>query len=538
MGHIITFVKIIMPNNNLTKKYLAQENKNKQILSELLDNLLEQEDEILVQKVEMGGTQAYIGSVTLDWFAARVQFASCLPLLEGKYNANTDNLEIDADSIDEIHQRPLDWSRQLPLTQYLALRKNHKFPPVLVVIHQSWVDNSQASEWDDQGHATKSTTDFTPLKKDGNIGLLNIAPENVTIYALDGQHRLMGVQGLMELLKAGQLQRYKKDKTPDGSLITMNDLIEQYKLESQYLENLPQEEIGIEFICAVNAGETREAARRRVRSIFVHVNLMAAPLTKGQLAQLNEDDGFSIIARKIATVHPLLEQTSNRKPRVNWNSATVATKSTVLTTLQALKEMSERYLGQKFPHWKPVGKGLISMRPEDEELELGIEEFSKLFDYLASLPSYKVLEFEDTPLLRRFSFEKEGGEGNMLLRPVGQIALFQALGILVFKKGFSLEDIFKKLRKFDSQGGFSGMEFPQSLFYGVLYDPNKKRVQVAGRDLAAKLLIYSLGGIQNQMERAELRKSLANARTVENQTISFDGKFVEPKEVGLPKMIN
>jgi hypothetical protein len=126
----------------------------------------------------------------------------------------------------------------------------------------------------------------------------------------------------------------------------------------------------------------------------------------------------------------------------------------------------------------------------------------------------------------------------MLFRPVAQVALAQALGILVFRKGFNLEDIFKKLRKFDQQGGFSGMEYPQSLWYGVLYDPNKKRVQVAGRDLAAKLLIYILGGIQDQMERAGLRKDLANARTIENRTVGFDGKFVEPKAVGLPKIIS
>jgi hypothetical protein len=147
------------------------------------------------------------------------------------------------------------------------------------------------------------------------------------------------------------------------------------------------------------------------------------------------------------------------------------------------------------------------------------------------------LEGEDTPPLRRFSFEKDGGEGNMLFRPVGQVALVQALGILVFKKGFSLAEISKKLRKFDHQGGFSGMEYPQSLWYGVLYDPNKKRVQVVGRDLAAKLLIYILGGVQDQMERAELRKALADARTVENKTIGFDGKFVEPKQVGLPPIL-
>lgn len=523
-----------MTHSDIAQEYLEREHKEQQVLSLLLQNFLAKKDHIFVQKTEMGGTEAYVGSVTLEWFAGRVHFASGLPLLQKKYNPQTGNVEIDADSIDEIQQRPLDWSRQAPLVQYLAARKSHKFPPVLVVINQPWVDNPKAPEWDSQGIALKSTTDFTPLDQDGKVGLLNISEDDVTIYALDGQHRLMGVQGLMELIKTSKLQRYKKDKTADDNSITVSDLIEKYQVDLDELQSLPKEKIGIEFICAVASGETRTQARRRVRSIFVHVNLMAAPLTKGQLAQLNEDDGFSIVSRKIAVTHPLLEQRQDRNPRVNWNSGTVASNSTVLTTLQALHDMCERYLGQKFPHWKPAEKGLIPMRPEDDELEQGIEEFRQLFDYLATLPSYKLLDEEDTPTLRRFSFEKDGGDGNMLFRPVAQVALAQALGILVFQKGFSLEDIFKKLRKFDRQGGLSGMEYPQSLWYGVLYDPNKKRVQVSGRELAAKLLIYILGGVQEQMERAELRRALADARTVENKTIGFDGQLVEPKQVGLP----
>lgn len=520
-----------------TAEHLEPKSQDKQLLSLLLEKFTNQKDQILVQKTEMGGKEAYVGSVTLEWFALQVRFASALPLFRQKYNPLTENIDLDAESVDEIQQRSLDWSRQLPLTQYLTSRKNHKFPAVLVVISQPWVDDPQAQEWSIARTATKSSARFTPLDKQGQIGLLDVSEENATIYALDGQHRLMGVQGLVELLQTGKLQRYKKDKTPDNTFITVTDLIERYRVQPDYLQRLLQEKIGIEFICAVEKGETREQALRRVRSIFVHVNLMATPLTKGQLAQLDEDDGFSIVARKIATTHPLFEPRENRKPRVNWNSATIAAKSTVLTTLQALKDMSERYLGQKFPHWKPLQKGLIPTRPEDEELEEGIQEFHKLFDYLASLPSYKLLENEDTPSLRRFHFEKNGGEGNILFRPVGQVAVAQALGLLVFRKGFHLENIFKKLRKFDQQGGFSGMEYPQSIWYGVLYDPNKKRVQVAGRDLAAKLLVYVLGGIQERMECAELRKDLARARTVENKTIGFDGKFVEPKQVGLPSVL-
>lgn len=174
--------------SDINSKYLARENKDKQVLALLLEKFLGKKDQILVQKTEMGGSIAYVGSVTLEWFAGRVRFASSLPLLQQKYNSETDNVEIDADSIEEIRQRPLDWSRQLPLAQYLAARTNHKFPPVLVVINQPWVDNPKAAEWNKQGSATKSTIDFTPLDKDGKVGLLNVSEEDVTIYALDGQH--------------------------------------------------------------------------------------------------------------------------------------------------------------------------------------------------------------------------------------------------------------------------------------------------------------------------------------------------------------
>lgn len=522
------------PTTNIASQILERETQERQALALLLDKHLARNDQLLVQKIEMGGKEAYIGSVTLEWFAGRVGFASRLPLLQQKFNPETENVEIDAQSIEEIQQRPLDWSRQAPLAQYLAARKNHKFPPVLVVLNRPWVDNPKAAEWNVDRRATVSVTDFTPLDKDNKVGLLDVSAERVSIFALDGQHRLMGVKGLMELLQTGKLQLYKKDKKPYGAFMTVDDLQKQYQVEPAYLQNLAKEKIGIEFISAVAAGETREEARQRVRSIFVHVNLMASPLSKGQLAQLNEDDGFSIAARKIAVTHPLLEQRENRNPRVNWDSATVAAKSTVLTTLQALKEMSERYLGHKFPQWKPLEKGLIPMRPEADELEEGIEAFKALFDHLASLPSYQRLEEEDTPELRRFSFEKDKGEGNMLFRPVGQVALAQALGILIFKKEFSLENIFKKLRKYDQKGGFTGMEYPQSLWYGVLYDPNKKRVLVAGRDLAARLLVYILGGCKDDLERAQLRKDLADVRTLEDRAMSFDGEFVAPKEVGLP----
>ena len=53
---------------------------DKKRFSDLLTKYLSENKQLLVQKTEMGGTQAYVGSVTLEWFASQVRFASFLPL--------------------------------------------------------------------------------------------------------------------------------------------------------------------------------------------------------------------------------------------------------------------------------------------------------------------------------------------------------------------------------------------------------------------------------------------------------------------------
>ncbi len=489
--------------------------------------------QILVQRTNMGGSEAYIGSVTLQWLADRVKYASEMSLLSEQHQPKDKNIAIDSDSIEVIQQRPLDWSRQAALVQYLAARTTHKFPPVLVTIDRDWVDNIHAPEWGRGGKANESAAVFMPLDGNDSFGLLDVG-ESMRIYALDGQHRLMGVQGLMELLRQRELPRYNKDRHPVGHKISLDEL----GTSEAYLQSLPQETIGIEFISAVVNGETQLEARRRIRSIFVHVNLMAIALSKGQLAQLDENDGFAIVARKIAVDHPLLKDIPGRSPRVNWDSATVATKTTVLTTLQALQDMAAKYLQYQFPHWKPKAqKGLVPLRPHSAELELGIAAFSRLFDRLAQFTSYGRLKGEDTPKLRRFSFEIDGGEGHLLFRPVGQVALAQGVGMAVFKKQMAETEVFRKLDRYDADGGFSNINLPQSLWYGILYDPNKKRILVSGRDLAAKLIVYLLGGVDNDLDRAELRLQIAEARTVGDYAMSFEGKLVTPKEVGLPPIL-
>lgn len=85
-------------------------------IAKLLKPYLQQADSLLVQKSQMAETETFISSVTLEWIAAKVGFASQLPLFQPHLDA-TVNVKRDAETVDEIFQRPLDWSRQATLTQ-------------------------------------------------------------------------------------------------------------------------------------------------------------------------------------------------------------------------------------------------------------------------------------------------------------------------------------------------------------------------------------------------------------------------------------
>ena len=89
------------------------------------------------------------------------------------------------------------------MTLYLAARRNHKFPPLLVVITQKWVDDARADEWE-TGFATKDSLEYEPLDSSGYFVDLALEADSM-LYAIDGQHRLMAIKGLKELSDTGQL---------------------------------------------------------------------------------------------------------------------------------------------------------------------------------------------------------------------------------------------------------------------------------------------------------------------------------------------
>ena len=543
----------------LAASIVSRDRLDREALRILLDHQMSSTRELPVLTAAMSGTESYLATVTLRWVAGELSFAKDLPLFKEQLTP-TGELVIDERTIDEIVQRPLDWTRQLPLAIYLAGRAHHKFPVLLVVMTDDWVDEPYAEEWErigndpSQWRARRDATEFTPLDSRRTIGLLEIRGR---LFALDGQHRLMGIRGLIELIRDGRIARKRRDNQPTRDTYTREELATTYNFDAHDVERIADERIGIEVIPAVKRGETRAEARRRVKSVFTHVNKHATPLTPGQVAQLDEDDGFSIVARRAAVAHPLLRTTPERarNPRVNWQSSNIANRSTVLTTLQTLTEMTEGYLRTRepFASWNAARlKGLVPVRPDDEELQLAEEEFAELLDQLMVLPSFASLERPDpeercsTRHHRLFTWEPltddargPRGTGNVLFRPVGQVVLARALGRLV-AQGRSLEELLELVAAYESAGGLA-IDDPRNPWWGVLYDPIGRKISRGGEDLATDTMEYLLGGAFDALEREDLRERLADKRTVDagsaggEEVRAFDGTFAAPADFKLPE---
>ena len=192
------------------------------------------------------------------------------------------------------------------MTTYLAARKHHKFPPLLLVAYQDWMYDKSSKSWDSKGKAKHDAINVISL--DSKAAYVDLDVEDTQYFALDGQHRLMGIKGLHNLLD-GSFTVKKQDGSPSsGSNITLEDVEkERNKTAGSLPKNIMSETIGIEIIPAVMKGETLKDAISRLRNIFVDVNQNARRLDKSEIALLDENNGCRIIARKLMVTHNLFD---------------------------------------------------------------------------------------------------------------------------------------------------------------------------------------------------------------------------------------
>ncbi|WP_179188490.1 DGQHR domain-containing protein [Hydrogenophaga sp. IBVHS2] len=507
----------------------AMEAKRRRHLTTLLDEVTKVQNKYLAFRGEMGRhmgvqgrwhrTPSYVVNHDLAWIGANINMGSDMPFMKNKIQDGL--LTIDRANIDEIQQRMPDWSRQAELSAYLAHNKHRKFGPILAVVSPGWVNDPQHENWSSDQRALKGAIGFEALDSGGRVGLIQLDPSQVSIYALDGQHRLMGIKGLADL-QANKL--YLKDKTGKVlNLFPREDFFKEIGLDDVELQNLLGERLHIEYIPAILPGETRNEAVRRVRSVFYALNAYAKQPTKGETLLLSETDGYAIVARRVGVNHPLLRTTRNgqTRDRVNWGGSALPDGSEWYTTLEALKEMVQSVLRGARPQlikafdkkWKRV-----ELRPDDEQLDDASAVFSDFLTRVHDLPVFQAIERSSDPVRELAEFRRfENGRGHLLLRPIGQQILAEAVGQLIVE-GMALDKIFEALQDLDAKGRFEAHRY-EHVWYGVTYDFHNKKMdtQLSHRKLAVKLLMYLVRGAADELRR-QLERELLPMRVIDTES--------------------
>lgn len=530
--------------DKITKEYIQQEEIRRRALSGLLDWQLDRENHRIALLTKMGSSKSYLISVSLEWIASHVFFARDLPIFKEHRRAESGEISINDLTVGNLQQREPDYRRQLPMAIYLATREHHKFPPIFLVAYQSWVYDRESDKWGPDGRALESSLNVKPL--DSRSSLVNLDITNTSYFALDGQHRLMAIKGLKELLD-GRLNAKKKDGSPIPRKSMSRDEVEEHNLVSRTLpgysidplQNALSETIGVEILPAVLIDDTYEEAVSRLRNIFVDVNENAKRLEKGELSLLDENDGFRVVARTLMVTHPIFRQ--HQDLRVDPRREQLAETSEDYTTLATIVRVAEEYLKKDFPKWKDPILGLKDaglQRPEDEEIEKGLKKLAEYFTALETLPSHsRMVEGASVSSLR-----KPDGEDNILFRPIAQAALSRAVAELISEKSANLGDLMGVLAKKESKGDLK-LTSKKAPWFGILCDPitEKIRRQKSYEVLCSRMFVHVLGGgLADTQEQETLRRDFFEARQSNSDSdnqVAYDisGKLVLYDQFSLPR---
>jgi hypothetical protein len=407
----------------------------------------------------------------------------------------------------------------------------------MAVISPEWVEKPQHSNWDENGRARCSAAEFSAVESSGTVGMLTLTGGR--LYALDGQHRVLGMRGLRDLRDHGFLQLRGRDGTPRGTKISREEFFERFGLSIEMLQSILNDTLPVEYTPAVVVGETHSDATRRIRRTFVAINSYARKTEKGENILLDETDGFAIVARRIAVNHPMFEADGTSK-RVNWKTNSIPSgRIPYITTLSALQEIATSYLTAVRPgvveSWKAPITGMVPMRPPDKELVAGCEAISELFDYIWKLPLFRRLQRigsdEELVFLEKWRefprytrngsvIEGTGGfRGHLLLRPLGQVILASAVAELACHesnggRGLTMQTIFRRLSIIDEADGFEAHRI-RSVCWGVTYAPDTNRILNRNKSWGHKLLVQLVAGIRDEDKKKELWWNWASARAVD-----------------------
>lgn len=345
--------------------------------------------------------------------------------------------ELYTENINEILQREIDSTRINKISTYLNNDKEHFFSSIIVAIHKG---NPQWSDIDVEEKLTigSSSIDDDSLNFiENKFGILSLSGTE-EIFALDGQHRLVGLR-----------DAYQKNK------------------------QIGEEEVSLLYVVHNDKNIIR------TRRLFTVLNRYAEKPKQAELIILEEDDVAAINTRKLLTDDAIL---SLKGALSTAKGGSIQPNDSSFTTIVTVYNINKILYGKKVDFYR--------VRPSEQEIK----------SYYKISSNYWKFFFECFPYLKKYiegdKLIKHNGKliqrnvktgGSLLLRPVGQES-FAKIYKYFDNKG-ELDFLKQNVAKIDFD--LSGK------FFNLLYWNNGKMIP-KNMMLKQNLILFLLGHFKDE----------------------------------------
>ena len=352
-------------------------------------------------------------------------------------------------------QRSIVQERARRISDYLINQPQHFFSGIVVGVYlgePTWYDI------DVEGNIALTDPAIDPSAQ-YNLGLLELDGTE-ELYAIDGQHRVAGIQEALERLKAQE--------------------------DTEQLQRLANEDLTIMF---VSADVDREGQRERVRRLFTTLNKEAKKVSDAEIVALDEDDAAAIVTRWIATRYdglrafqpnavddlPHLVQLGTRDeiPPANQRS---------VTTIVSLYRMTKGIFQKDIT---ALNKKYQGNRPEEEELEELYGEAVTIWNLMRDHDEALGRVLGSDPAEELAADYRNDQGGHILFRPMGLQSFGRAVGLL-------------RTRQIETSIAVKGlcslpMFLSESPWIHAVWNPSTRRMNNDSQPIVEALFLHMVG---------------------------------------------
>lgn len=390
-------------------------------------------------RAQIGDWVYYLGAIQLSDIAQRVRLAEVVH--PGK-------------SLSELIQRSLD-KRGEEIRDYLLNQEERFFSSLVLGVYGGEPEWHDLSIRENPYLPPDELPEYTRMA----LGIL-LLPADVQLFALDGQHRLVGIREALEV---------------DPSL-------------------------GDEQASAVFVGhQNTTEGLQRTRRLFTTLNRYAKPVSKKDAIALDEDDAVAIVTRRLLRDYALF---TGSKVAVTKTKSIGVTDTTSFTHVVALYDFLDRYLRHRESLSVRQWKKLKRFRPEERMLQRLERDATKFWDRMQSrFPEIRRVAEGDEDVVA----ENRGRfGGHLLFRPLGFDLLAASVARLM-DQGVMWHHAVDRISHVP-------MSISNEPWSGVIWSVAAHKILRERKRLATDLLVYGAGGSLSKADRERVRSELGELR--------------------------